>query len=73
VWAGCGREGWYSKPISSRLEESVGIRSLKINVESANPQLTVLRIKIVLPGTLPSIWRRVLVPGRIHLWTNEDT
>jgi hypothetical protein len=49
------------------------MRSLKIDVGSVNPQLAVLRIKIVLLGTLPPIWRRVLVPGRIHLWTNEDT
>ena len=65
-------EGWYSKPISGRLEASVGMRSLKINVGSVNPQLAVLRIKIVLLGTKPPIWRRVLVPAEFTLAQLHD-
>jgi len=65
-------EGWYSKPISGRLEESVGMRSLKIDVGSVNPELAVLRIKIVLLGTKPPIWRRVLVPAEFTLAQLHD-
>jgi len=48
------------------------MRSLKVDVGSVNPQLAVLRIKIVLLGTKPSIWRRVLVPVEFTLAQLHD-
>jgi len=48
------------------------MRSLKIDVGSVNPQLAVLRIKIVLLGTKPPIWRRVLVPAEFTLAQLHD-
>jgi hypothetical protein len=48
------------------------MRSLKIDVGSVNPQPAVLRIKIVLLGTKPSIWRRVLVPAEFTLAQLHD-
>lgn len=41
--------------------------SLKTDAGRINPQQAVLRIKIVLLGTKPSIWRRVLVPAEFTL------
>jgi hypothetical protein len=46
--------------------------SLKIDVGSVNPQLAVLRIKIVLLSTKPPIWRRVLVPAEFTLAQLHD-
>jgi hypothetical protein len=48
------------------------MRSLKIDVGSVNPELAVLRIKIVLLGTKPPIWRRVLVPAEFTLAQLHD-
>jgi Plasmid pRiA4b ORF-3-like protein len=48
------------------------MRSLKIGVGSVNPELPVLRIKIVLLGTKPPIWRRVLVPAEFTLAQLHD-
>src|SRR5437879_4833134 len=48
------------------------MRSLKIDVGSVNPQLAVLRIKIVLLGTKPPIWRRVLVSAEFTLSQLHD-
>src|SRR5260370_8309998 len=48
------------------------MRLLKVDVRRFNPGLAVLRSKIVLLGTKPPIWRRVLVPAEFTLAQLHD-
>ncbi|MFY9529170.1 MAG: plasmid pRiA4b ORF-3 family protein [Candidatus Acidiferrales bacterium] len=54
-------------PMAVRLEENVWMPPLKTDSGNISVQQAVYQIKIVLLGTKPAIWRRVLVPAGFTL------